>query len=176
MKNLVFISGEMGAGKTSIVNFFEHAEHHTKYFTSKGQKNNTIVNGWVSPGGKHGLDSIGHKNSKAQFFAETLPSLKDYNVIAHGTFYESRVDIERFAMNHKVFYIILKTSKEEIYRRVEVLRGGSIKEITYNSSLSKNTKLLKDCEIRGLAHIVIDNNRSLEVVANEVWGIINNLK
>ncbi len=161
-KNRLYVLvGNFGVGKTSIVNYYPHS-FFNEFFTQ--------VNGLLSVGGKNGCDALS-AHSKEEVF-NMIKEAKEHRLLVHGIYYMGKIDLLRYRKTHNPLVIFLRTDKETNGLRI-IERGKRINEDTWYQKEIGNKNLLQFCVDEKINFRVVDNNKPLEEVAKQVWGIIS---
>jgi guanylate kinase len=160
MNNIIFLVGNYGVGKSSIIKepILSQQEFLIEIKPSLYVLGDTIA----------GADSLSpYPKNKV---VKTLLNHRDKNIIIAGIYYTTKKDILFLSKYFNVTLIYLKTSFEENAKRI-ALRGNQINIDTYNSKLKSHYSLIKGT--KGFRKLfIVDNNRSLNEVKEEVYKII----
>lgn len=157
---IFFLVGNYGVGKSSIIK--EPVISKTKNLLEI--KKNLFVLGEDIIG----ADSL--SNQKKENVLRGLLSHTDKNIIITGIYYSQIRDIKILSQFFNVVLLYLNTSFIENAKRI-AQRGKIINIETYNKKVNYHLSLIKNT--KGLRKLfIIDNNRPLIEVKNEVYKII----
>jgi dephospho-CoA kinase len=160
MNKIIFLLGNYGVGKSSIIKE-----------PILSQKKNLIQikqNLYVLGQDISGADSL--SGEKKSSIIREIISNTDKNIIIAGIYYSTIKDIKFLSKYFNVLLFYLNTSFEENARRI-ALRGKLINIETYNQKLSSHLSLIKNT--KGYRKLfIIDNNRPLNEVKEEIYKII----
>lgn len=160
MNNIFFLVGNYGVGKSSIIK--EPIISKRKNLLEI-RKNLFVLGEDIS-----GADSL--SSQPKEKVIRGLLSNTDKNIIIAGIYYTTIKDIKLLSKYFNITLIYLETSFIENAKRI-AQRGKVINIDTYNSKVKSHISLIKNT--KGMRKIfIIDNNRPLEEVKNEVYKII----
>jgi len=135
LKKAIFLTGSMGSGKSTILK---------KANVLRTNKYTVICDDFDVLGCNIiGADSLSHYKK-----SEVLNSLKFYNgnkLIIAGEYYSKQVDIQRYLdMGFKLYCILLKVPRGDIYKRIIERGNGNWKEITYTKNITSRINFFKN--------------------------------
>ena len=162
MNNIFFLVGNYGVGKSSIIK--EPIISKRKNLLEI-RKNLFVLGEDIS-----GADSL--SSQPKDKVIRGLLSNTDKNIIIAGIYYTTIKDIKLLSKYFNITLIYLETSFIENAKRI-AQRGKVINIDTYNSKVKSHISLIKNT--KGMRKIfIIDNNRPLDEVKEEVYKIIEN--
>jgi dephospho-CoA kinase len=162
MNKIIFLVGNYGVGKSSII----------KEPIISQNKNLIQIrpNLYVLGRDICGADSLSSEK-KSSVLREIITN-KDKNIIIAGIYYTTIKDIKFLSQYFDIVLLYLNTSFEENAKRI-ALRGKQINIDTYNAKLTSQLSLIKNT--KGYRKLfIIDNNKPLDIVKDEVYKIIEN--
>ena len=162
MNNIFFLVGNYGVGKSSII---KEPIISKKKNLLEIRKNLFVLGEDIS-----GADSL--SSQPKDKVIRGLLSNTDKNIIIAGIYYTTIKDIKLLSKYFNITLIYLETSFIENAKRI-AQRGKVINIDTYNSKVKSHISLIKNT--KGMRKIfIIDNNRPLDEVKEEVYKIIEN--
>ena len=162
MNNIFFLVGNYGVGKSSII---KEPIISKKKNLLEIRKNLFVLGEDIS-----GADSL--SSQPKDKVIRGLLSNTDKNIIIAGIYYTTIKDIKLLSKYFNITLIYLETSFIENAKRI-AQRGKVINIDTYNSKVKSHISLIKNT--KGMRKIfIIDNNRPLDEVKDEVYKIIEN--
>ena len=162
MNKIIFLVGNYGVGKSSIIK--EPIISQNKNLIQIKQ------NLYVLGRDICGADSLSSEK-KSSVLREIITN-KDKNIIIAGIYYTTIKDIKFLSQYFDIVLLYLNTSFEENAKRI-ALRGKQINIDTYNAKLTSQLSLIKNT--KGYRKLfIIDNNKPLDIVKDEVYKIIEN--
>jgi dephospho-CoA kinase len=162
MNKIIFLVGNYGVGKSSII----------KEPILSQNKNLIQIrpNLYVLGRDICGADSLSSEK-KSSVLREIITN-RDKNIIIAGIYYTTIKDIKFLSQYFDIVLLYLNTSFEENAKRI-ALRGKQINIDTYNAKLTSQLSLIKNT--KGYRKLfIIDNNKPLDLVKDEVYKIIEN--
>jgi dephospho-CoA kinase len=162
MNKIIFLVGNYGVGKSSII----------KEPIISQNKNLIQIrpNLYVLGRDICGADSLSSEK-KSSVLREIITN-RDKNIIIAGIYYTTIKDIKFLSQYFDIVLLYLNTSFEENAKRI-ALRGKQINIDTYNAKLTSQLSLIKNT--KGYRKLfIIDNNKPLDLVKDEVYKIIEN--
>jgi dephospho-CoA kinase len=162
MNKIIFLVGNYGVGKSSII----------KEPIISQNKNLIQIrpNLYVLGRDICGADSLSSEK-KSSVLREIITN-RDKNIIIAGIYYTTIKDIKFLSQYFDIVLLYLNTSFEENAKRI-ALRGKQINIDTYNAKLTSQLSLIKNT--KGYRKLfIIDNNKPLDIVKDEVYKIIEN--
>lgn len=160
MNNIIFLVGNYGVGKSSII---KEPIISQQEFLLQIRPNLFVLGDNIS-----GADSLSpYPKNKV---LKTILNHRDKNIIIAGIYYTTKKDIIFLSKYFNITLIYLKTSFEENARRI-ALRGKIINIDTYNSKLQSHYSLIQGTKGHRKLFI-IDNDKPLHKVKEEVYQII----
>jgi hypothetical protein len=163
LKHAFIIAGNFGTGKSSITKYHPH----TKISPALTQ-----VQGLLSLGGETGADNLnGLGITKEQAYRDLVWPNGEHDLLIHSVYYQSLVDIDRLQRSHLPVIIALMLSRQENERRMQG-RKGAFNLDTWKSSVKALMRLEGYCGYRRVPFVRVDASPPLDVVAPQVWGII----
>lgn len=162
MNKIIFLVGNYGVGKSSIIK--EPILSQNKNLIQIKQ------NLYVLGRDICGADSLSSEK-KSSVLREIITN-RDKNIIIAGIYYTTIKDIKFLSQYFDIVLLYLNTSFEENAKRI-ALRGKQINIDTYNAKLTSQLSLIKNT--KGYRKLfIIDNNKPLDLVKDEVYKIIEN--
>jgi dephospho-CoA kinase len=162
MNKIIFLVGNYGVGKSSIIK--EPILSQNKNLIQIKQ------NLYVLGRDICGADSLSSEK-KSSVLREIITN-RDKNIIIAGIYYTTIKDIKFLSQYFDIVLLYLNTSFEENAKRI-ALRGKQINIDTYNAKLTSQLSLIKNT--KGYRKLfIIDNNKPLDIVKDEVYKIIEN--
>jgi len=133
VKKLIFLTGAMGSGKSTILSLANAVEQskyivHCQEFDILGTK-------------QIGADSLSGERKD-----NVLLSLKNYSgvLVVAGEYYSKQVDIKRYAdMGFIQSCILLNVERDVVYGRVLQRGSGSWNEKTYSTNMTNRVNFFK---------------------------------
>ena len=162
MNKIIFLVGNYGVVKSSII----------KEPIISQNKNLIQIrpNLYVLGRDICGADSLSSEK-KSSVLREIITN-RDKNIIIAGIYYTTIKDIKFLSQYFDIVLLYLNTSFEENAKRI-ALRGKQINIDTYNAKLTSQLSLIKNT--KGYRKLfIIDNNKPLDIVKDEVYKIIEN--
>lgn len=160
MKTAIFIVGNYGVGKSSLIN--KEPLEVDDIFIKTGN------NIWVLGTNICGADSLS-KYKKIDVRKKVLNN-KEKNLLITGNYYCQIVDFKAFKGHFNLVLIYLNTSFENNEERIKK-RGRQININTYKTKLKSHKSLMEN--VRNIAKIyILDNNQSQDEVQKEFNKIV----
>ena len=164
IKTIFYIVGNYGVGKSTIIK--------EPILTKEDLFMEIRENVWVLGKEINGADSLSSLDKESVLMR--ILDNKEKNIIVAGIYYSTIKDIKFFSKHFKVVIIYLNTSFENNAKRIAE-RGKHINIDTYNSKLRANKSLITSTKGHRKVYI-IDNNKPINEVKEEVYKIIDNEK
>lgn len=160
MNTIFYLVGNYGVGKSSII---KEPIISRKKNLLEIKENLFVLGEDIS-----GADSLSSQTKEKVI--RGLLSNTDKNIIIAGIYYTTIKDIKILSKYFNIVLLYLNTSFVENAKRIAE-RGKLINIETYNSKIKSHLSLIKNT--KGLRKLfIIDNNRPLNEVKEEVYKII----
>jgi dephospho-CoA kinase len=162
MKNIFFIIGNYGVGKSTNIRY-EIIKKETIFLE-------IFNNVWILGETTEGADTLS-KYKKEDIINKVVEN-KTKNIIITGNYYCQYVDYEKLAKHFNLKTIYLKTDFVTNANRI-AKRGKNINVETYNQKLKSHLSLLN--KVKKMSKIfIVDNNKDIEIVKPFIKKIILN--
>lgn len=130
----VFLTGSMGAGKSTILNKAEYLRQDGLFRVCKEYD--------ILGVDQNGADSL--SKYKKEDVMQAVASYSGKKLVIAGEYYSKQVDLKRFKdMGFTVYVILLNVKREEIYRRVLKRGSGMWNENTYKTNITNRVNFYK---------------------------------
>lgn len=160
MKKVVFLTGSMGSGKSSILKKSE---------IIKTDKYITYCKDFDILGTIIGADSL--SKYKKEDVLQYLNKYQGEKIVIAGEYYSKQKDIQRLIkMGFNMYCILLNVNRETIYKRVLERGGGQWKENTYKTNITNRVNFYK--KFIG-EKIILPNNEIGDLIIN--YNFIKNI-